>query len=208
MKINSTPYPALVNLMKKEKTSSQVSGNSSSSAREQVQQHIAKMQEAANSTGENNPRVQALYEKFKSGKKLSLSEINYLRIHAPGLVAKIEQVHVERATYEQAMKGSPTKMGVNLVALHASQQINNSASAEDVEIRSRHLQDAITEYTATDDYRDKPEAVLEDPKEKKHKKWKLSNDDPDFGKLYKSSSANTVYTQQMVSAKSSNHTEK
>lgn len=199
MKINSTPYPVFTNLMKKEQSSSTVSGDSKSSVRGQVQQHIAKMQEAASSTGQNNAKVQALYEKFKSGKKLSLGEINYLRIHAPGLVAKIEQVHMERATYEGAMKGAPTKMGVNLVALHASQQINESGAAEDVEIRSRHLQDAITEYTATDDYKDKPEAVSEDPKDTK-KKYRSSTTHNDFGKVYKSFSANGGYMQQMISS--------
>ncbi len=141
--------------------------------KETVQQQIAEIEAARTDMGEKDPKAQSLIEKFKSGKKLTPEEMAYLRKNAPGIVDYIDRITREREVIELSMKIAPTKIDVQMVALHAAKQIEKH-HPEEREIRAKHLADAKNEYEQTDEYKDKPNNLLEKQKKPVKVRYKRS----------------------------------
>ena len=129
--------------------------------RDEIQQNLSKLQASRTAKGENDPKVQLILEKFKSGKKLTPDELAYVRRNAPGMIDNIEQIAREREIVEQGMRMAPTKMDVQIVVYQASQHISNNKSSEELSVRAMQLADAHREYMQTKEYEDKPNSPLD-----------------------------------------------
>ena len=126
-----------------------------------AQQVVAQMEKARTDMGEDDPKAQRLIEKFKSGKKLTAEELNYVRKHAPGMRDVIDRVMREREVIEMSMRQAPSKTEVQMVAYRASRQIEKDTDAGMKELRAKHLTDAKYEYEQTEEYKVKPNSPLE-----------------------------------------------
>lgn len=138
--------------------------------KEMVQQQMAEAQKTKEQ-GENDPKAQQLMEKFKGGEKLSPEEMAYIRKTAPEMAKYIDNIMQEREAMELSMKLAPTKTDVQMVAMNAGKQMNQYES-EDREVRLRHLANAKFEYEKPDQYKEKPDHLLDRLDNKHHKKKK------------------------------------
>lgn len=109
----------------------------------------------------SNAKVQSLMEKFKSGQKLTLEEMNYIRSKSPENAEYINRIMKERELYELTFKNSPTKFNYYQAAMSFANKIERSSSVEDVEVLSNHLRNAMQEYEKTDEFKEKPNFPLD-----------------------------------------------
>lgn len=138
--------------------------------RKKVLQQISEMQEVKKKTGEGNPRAQRILSKFNSGKKLSPEEIQYLMKTAPESVERVIRVSAERQQNEIMMRDARTKTSTrhaSMLAINAIRKTPGSGSSGDALTRSNQIQDSVKEYTATKEYKDKPNTELDVRKKKK-----------------------------------------
>lgn len=120
--------------------------------------------QASRSDKRDDPMVQRLVEKFKSGEKLTQDDMAYLRRNAPGMIDQIERIAREREFVEQSMRVAPSKMDVQNVVLLAIQQTAKHHSYEDRIIRALQIADAQYNYMQTKEYKDKPNSDLDNRK--------------------------------------------
>lgn len=135
--------------------------DSKQAIKEMAQQHVAEMQAARTDMGEDDPKAQRLIEKFKNGKKLTSDEMAYIRKNAPGMVDYIDRIMREREIIELGMKMAPSKTEVQMVVIRAAKQIEKHPNPEEREIRAKHLADAKHEYEQTEEYKEKPNSILD-----------------------------------------------
>lgn len=121
-------------------------------------------------TGKHNPKVQNILTKFHNGKKLSPEEMRYVRKHAPEQMETIIRITRERELTKMLMRQAKSKNDVQMIALSASQQVKNSPSASDRELRMKHLQNVKAEYEKTKEYKEKPNTQIDGAKKKKKSK--------------------------------------
>lgn len=133
--------------------------------------------------GENNPKAQRIIAKFHSGKKLTPMEMQYIRKHAPDQMETIIRITREREMTKMLMSQAASKNDVQMVVLSASQQIKNSPSASDRELRMKHLQNAKYEYEKTEEYKKKPNTQLEAAQEKKRPRTRRLNDGQHYNNI-------------------------
>lgn len=108
-----------------------------------------------------NAKVQSLVEKFKSGKKLTAEEINFIRGQSPDTANYIERVLNERKIFEETFKNSPTKFHYYIAAMGFSKNIERNTSGEEKLVLSQHLRDAMFEFEKTDEFKEKPNTPYE-----------------------------------------------
>lgn len=138
--------------------------------RKKVLQQISEMQEAKKKTAEGNPKAQKILSKFNSGKKLSPEEIQYLMKAAPESVERVIRVSAERQQNEIMMRAARTKTTTrhaSILAINSIRKTAGSGSSGDALVRSNQIQDSVKEYTATKEYKDKPNTELDVRKKKK-----------------------------------------
>ena len=137
--------------------------------KESIQQQVL---ETKMKRGENNPKAQKIIAKFHSGKKLTPMEMQYIRKHAPDQMETIIRITREREMTKMLMSQAKSKNDVQMIALSASQQVKNSPSASDRELRMKHLQNVRSEYEKTEEYKEKPNTQLEEAQKKKKARTK------------------------------------
>lgn len=180
MKIDRTPFqmPILTSTTPKVEDNNEKQVKSQESMKEFAQNYVEQLDEALNGKGEDNVKVQQLMNKFRLGKKLSSSEMAYIKKHAPGLVNKIKEVMTKREILERSMKISKSKHQVHMATYSAVQLAKNEPTVEDKVTTTNHYADAQREYEKTDEYKEKPASPLEKEDPTKHKKsskkrWKV-----------------------------------
>lgn len=124
-------------------------------------QLLADAKQTSRFTKGDDPRVQHLVDKFKSGKKLTLDERAYLRRNAPGMIDHVERISSEREVVEQSMRFATSKADVQNVVLLALSQIAMHQSSEERAIRTMQLTDAQFTYMQTDEYKEKPNRFID-----------------------------------------------
>lgn len=80
---------------------------------------------------QKSKKIDAITTKLKSGKKLSASEMEYLRANAPGLYAKAVKVKLEREGFERKLKRCKTKDEVNRLIMQKTDSILSEISKID-----------------------------------------------------------------------------
>jgi len=182
MKINPfTPPTTLFSQAKKEVIKDEpkitTEAYSKQALKKMVQQEVSKMEEARNETGDDNPKVQQIMNKFKNGQKLTAEEMNYMYQNAPGHMDFINRIQRERELTELSMRLAPTKVDVQLVTIRSAKQIEKDPNPETREIRLKHLANAKLEYEQTEEYEEKPNSPMDkeeiSPKVFKKKKNEL-----------------------------------
>lgn len=120
-------------------------------------------------TAESQAKVERLVAKFNSGKKLSSAELRYVMTHAPGEAERIMRLTAERERLERMLRASPTKLDTLMFASMAMKAIDQRAptNPEEAAVRANHLQDALQKYQNTDHYKNKPNDLWDDKKQKK-----------------------------------------
>lgn len=107
-------------------------------------------------------KVAKIMAKFRAGKKLSGSELQYLEKNAPELYQMVRRIMLERKALEIRMEKAKTKEEVKEAVIDAMDVANRSSGGEERTMRLNQLWDAYQEYMKTGDYRGKPESERED----------------------------------------------
>lgn len=183
MKINQTIFTPQIPIKQKIKEAEQVNieetpKDAQQILKETIQRKLSEAEEARMNTGENDPKSQNLISKFKSGKKLTPKEMNYLQNNAPAMVGYIDRIQKEREVIEFGMKMAPTKADVQMVTYRAAKQIEKYQDPAEREIRARHLADAKHEYEQTEEYKEKPNSPLD--KQEKQTYFKVKSQKPSY----------------------------
>lgn len=182
MKINSFTPPTSPFLQSKKEmnnveTKPLVEQDPKQQIKEMVQQQLSKMEEARNEKGDDNPKVQQIMNKFKSGQKLTAEEMSYMYENAPGHIDFINRIQRERELTELSMRLVPTKVDVQLVTIRSAKQIEKDPNPQMREVRLKHLANAKQEYEQTEEYKEKPNTLMDHkelaPTERKKKKNEL-----------------------------------
>ena len=131
-------------------------------------------------------KIEDIKMKLKSGKRLSESEMNFLKKHAPDLYKKAQEAEAERQSYKQAIKSCKTKDDVQKVFLEKMRQ---SLSVSDMdqemaEYMSAAVQQEHIKFTKSDDY--------------KKMKWKSQQKiETGYPRQYQSESIDHLYEQAL-----------
>lgn len=131
-------------------------------------------------------KIEDIKMKLKSGKRLSESEMNFLKKHAPDLYKKAQVAEAERQSYKQAIKSCKTKDDVQKVFLEKMRQ---SLSVSDMdqemaEYMSAAVQQEHIKFTKSDDY--------------KKMKWKSQQRiETGYPRQYQSESIDHLYEQAL-----------
>ena len=121
----------------------------------------AEIQEAQNEMGEDDPKVQQLMEKFKSGSKLTAEEMSYIRKNAPGQMEYIDRIMREREMMELSLRMAPSKMDVQITTLRIAKNIEKHQDVEERKVLMNHLRDVKMTYEKTEEYKEKPNTPLD-----------------------------------------------
>lgn len=117
---------------------------------------------------ENN-RTTEIYYKFRSGKKLTPEELDYIAKKSPELYHQIKEIMQERQAMEAQMEMVESKEEVEEVRIQEVNKIQATmgkgkeaaAQAEKTMARVNQINAAYTEYTATLDYKEKEDIESE-----------------------------------------------
>ena len=113
------------------------------------------LQSQSQSTVEDKHRVQLLLDIFKSGTKLTLEEMAFLRQHTDGAISNIEKITRNREIDERKMKAAPSKLDWQNVVLRTLQQIANSPSSDhskqQTEDQNTFIQDQCDDFKGKTD---------------------------------------------------------
>lgn len=125
---------------------------------------------------ENDPqakKIERILTKFKAGKELSQSEMEYLAKHAPEAYQEVCEVMMERKQLEMELKAAKTKLEAMQAYSNALNKISATKGSGDQEkqqapmTRINHVADvygkfaAGKEYSDLEDEEDKAEAIRE-----------------------------------------------
>ncbi|MDD2971786.1 MAG: hypothetical protein PHE02_06615 [Lachnospiraceae bacterium] len=103
-------------------------------------------------------KLQKILNKFRSGKKLTAEELEYLRQYAPEMYQKVIQIQQQREAIEQEMKSARTKEEAEQVLSQVTTMISGQKGDEFTqEAMSSQLTDAVKEGMEGKQYRDDEE---------------------------------------------------
>lgn len=129
--------------------------------KEAARQLISDNEVKQSNIGEDSLKTKLLIEMFKNGKKLTAAEMAYIRKYAPEMYEHVSRIMRRREMFEQSMKTAPTKMDVQITVSLNVKQIEKDSLPEDREVLARHLADAKHEYEQTDEYKEKPNSLMD-----------------------------------------------
>ncbi len=117
---------------------------------------------------ENN-RITEIYYKFRSGKELTLEELDYLSKESPDIYRQVKEVMQERQQMEAQMEMAETKEEVSEIRINQVNKIQATmgkgeeavSQAEKTMARVNQTNAAYTEYTATLEYKEKEDIESE-----------------------------------------------
>jgi hypothetical protein len=110
----------------------------------------------------NSMRLASIMNLFRSGKRLTNSELNFLRRHAPEAYSEAARVLRQREFMEKQMRNAQTKQdvatvrAVSLTSIANKRDINAN-NAETKLAQVNHVANAYYEYSRTECYRRKPD---------------------------------------------------
>ena len=137
----------------------------------------SKAQNAGNIDAENKQqRIEALRNKLKSGKKLSSSEMEFLRENSPELYEKAVKIMKEREDYARRLRNCKTKENVRRLQMEKSQQLSaeaKSISSEELQMKISAMFDEHTSFLKKPEYYALPE--YDDEEKEKHVKSKSAS---------------------------------
>lgn len=100
-------------------------------------------------------RIESLRAKLKAGKRLSPTEMDFLREYAPELYEKAVRVSIERDEYERALRRAKTQADAqriqNLKMVQISERLKHM-DPEEGEMLANAVADANREYRKSDEY--------------------------------------------------------
>lgn len=105
----------------------------------------------------NNSIMESINMKLKSGKKLSASEIEYLKQNAPELYKEIIKLEQERKMFENRLKSCKTKS--EALSVYSMKMCNISESSKDdskTEMRMKAMEDEWKTYVSKGKYKQLP----------------------------------------------------
>jgi hypothetical protein len=109
-------------------------------------------------------RLTSIINKYRSGKKLSFEELEFLRVNASEVYQEALRVTRQREELERRMRAARTKQDVDAVRSMAIAGISGAMAASDKSgaelnlVISKQYADAYFEYTKTAHYKDKPDS--------------------------------------------------
>ena len=103
-------------------------------------------------------RVSSITAKLKSGKKLTVSEMAFLRKHAPDLFQKAVKIARERAAYRESLERAKSKEEVNLIhqgklGLISTEARYKGADMDLLDMRTASLADERARFATEGKYR-------------------------------------------------------
>lgn len=143
---------------------------------------------------ENN-RTTEIYYKFRSGKKLTPEELDYIAKESPELYRQVKEIMQERQAMEAQMKMAESKEEVAEIRIQEVNKIQATmgkgeeaaAQAEKTMARVNQVDAAYMEYTATLDYKEK-EDIESETEEKRERLEELKRQQEAYSEKIKEKS--------------------